>query len=163
MAVVYLGLGSNLGDRARMLEAARRRVDDLGVVTAVSSIYETTPWGVADQPSFLNQCCRLETDLAPLQLLRALKRIEHDLGRVSTSRWGPRVIDLDVLAYDHLIRRDEELSIPHPGIAHRAFVLVPLAEIAPDLVLPNQHASVKELLGRLPDAGTLVGAWTVPA
>lgn len=163
VAVVYLGLGSNLGDRAAMLGAARRRLDDLGSVKAVSSIYETAPWGVADQPSFLNQCCRLETDLAPLPLLRTLKRIEHDLGRVRNTRWGPRVIDLDLLAYDDLVLRDEEISIPHPGIADRAFVLVPLAELAPDLVLPGLDASVKELLARLSDAGSLIGVWPMPA
>ncbi len=111
-----------------------------------SSIYETEPWGVADQPLFLNQVIEGETELTALGLLRFLKQIEQEMGRTETIRFGPRLIDLDVLLYGELQMQTPELTIPHPRMTQRAFVLVPLAEIAPRLQIPGTGMTVKEAL-----------------
>jgi 2-amino-4-hydroxy-6-hydroxymethyldihydropteridine diphosphokinase len=150
MATVYLGLGTNLGDRLGHLRAALARLPDL---RACSSVYETEPWGVTDQPHFLNLCCRLETGLAAPALHAQFKRIEHDLGRQpGGQRWGPRPIDIDLLTYDDVRLETAELNIPHPRIANRAFVLRPLAELAPGLRVPGLDGTVADLLAALPDA-----------
>ena len=111
---------------------------------------ETEPWGVRDQPKFINMAAKMETSLGPEKLLNILKKIEVEMGRIPTIRWGPRVIDLDILFYDDLIMKTPDLEIPHPGIKDREFVLRPLAEIAPDKVHPVLKKSVKELLGEIP-------------
>jgi 2-amino-4-hydroxy-6-hydroxymethyldihydropteridine diphosphokinase len=147
---VHLALGANLGDREANLREACRRLEAGGVhLERCSSIYETEPWGVADQPLYLNAVCRGRTELSPQRLLELAKRIEGELGRVPTVRYGPRAIDIDILLYDGLAYTSPELTIPHPRLAERAFVLAPLAEIAPDLVVPGLERTVRELLQAL--------------
>lgn len=131
---IGLGLGANLGDPAENLRRAVAALRAAGVAfDAFSSLYATPPWGVTDQPDFVNACALARTRLAPLDLLDLLKTTERALGREETRRWGPRIIDIDLLFYDDLISRDDRLVLPHPGVLERAFVLVPLAEIAPGL------------------------------
>jgi 2-amino-4-hydroxy-6-hydroxymethyldihydropteridine diphosphokinase len=126
-----LGLGANLGDPIATLNEAKARLANLGVVTAASSLYRTPPWGVTDQPPFVNAALALKTELQPDALLAALKTIERELGRVASVRWGPRAIDLDILDVDGVRRDDPHLTIPHARLFERAFALVPLAEIEP--------------------------------
>ena len=156
MAIVYLSLGTNVGDRLANLREALTRLGELGTVRACSSVYETEPWGVLDQPDFLNLCCELETELELTDLQKRTKAIERELGRQPGRRWGPRLIDLDLLTYDDQQLSADVLTIPHVGIADRAFVLVPLREIAPSLVVPGLGATVSELLARLPDTSSAV-------
>ena len=132
----YLGLGTNLGDRAANIAGALRRMADFGTVAAVSSLYETEPWGIAEQPKFLNAACLLMTALPPHDLLVALKHIEQAMGRTPTVRNGPRLIDIDILFYDDVILATPGLTIPHARLHERSFVLRPLLEIAPDVVHP---------------------------
>lgn len=134
MPLVYLGLGSNLGDQRRNLEQAVERLNDTpGIrVERVSSFRETEPFGVQDQPVFLNGVVEVDTELDPAALLAAIQQIERDLGRTPTYRWGPRVIDIDILLYDRLRWSTPELTIPHPGLLERPFVTEPLAELAPE-------------------------------
>ncbi|AJY77647.1 2-amino-4-hydroxy-6-hydroxymethyldihydropteridine pyrophosphokinase [Paenibacillus beijingensis] len=126
-----MALGSNLGDRSGMLAEALRRLDaSEGVeVTGVSAVYETDPVGYTEQPAFLNMAAALRTTLPPLDLLRLLLAVEQQLGRVRDVRWGPRVIDLDLLLYGAVKMDEEELTLPHPRMMERAFVLVPLADV----------------------------------
>ena len=157
MATVYLGLGSNLGDRLALLRAAVAELGALGRVDATSSVYETEPWGDPDQPAYLNACCRLETALPPPALHAAVKAIEQKLGRrPSSRRWGPRPIDIDLLVYEDVVVETPELQVPHPRLAERAFVLVPLAELAPELKVPGLAGSVAEQLARLGNVDPLV-------
>jgi 2-amino-4-hydroxy-6-hydroxymethyldihydropteridine diphosphokinase len=152
MTTVYLGLGSNLGDRRRNLEAAldALRAHPQIAVTAVSSFLETDPeGGPPGQGKFLNAAAGIETDLAPESLLEELKRIERSLGRRPGPRWGPRQIDLDILLYGDTILETGTLVIPHPRMRERRFVLEPLAEIAPDVRDPVTGLAVRDLLARL--------------
>ena len=137
----YLGLGSNVGDRRGFLEAAVQRLRRHGVrVLASSSVYETEPVGeVLDQPDFLNACLRVETDLDPEELLDACKEVEHELGRrPDTIRHGPRPVDVDVLLLGDLVHSSHRLQLPHPQVASRRFVLVPLLELDADLTTPDR-------------------------
>ena len=142
---VYLALGSNLGDRRAHLAAAVAGLAPGVVVERVSALYETEPAYVLDQPRFLNAALRGRTALAPAELLELLKRIERELGRAPGLRFGPRVVDLDILLYGGQALASAALTIPHPRMAERPFVLVPLAEIAPDLVPPGWGATVGAL------------------
>ncbi len=143
---IYLGLGTNIGDRAGNLAAALAALTKAVRVIRASAVYETEPWGYTDQPWFLNQAALGETALAPLELLAYLKRIEKNLGRTPTFQYGPRSIDLDILVYDSLQLESPQLVIPHPHLAERPFILAPLADLAPDLVIPGLQSSVQELL-----------------
>ncbi len=129
MALAYVGIGSNLGDPAARVRDAIAALASIGSVRARSSLYRSVPWGRTDQPAFINAVVRLETGLAPAALLDELKAIEARLGRTPGERWGPRVIDLDILTYDDERVESAALRVPHPHLYERAFVLVPLAEI----------------------------------
>ena len=160
MPTVHIALGSNLGDRRANLEAALRRLrSEPGLrLLNVSSIYEAAPVGpeYVGQPLFLNAAAVLATELAPLPLLRLLMNIEHDLGRVRSSPFAPRTVDLDILLYEGLVIDEEQLTIPHPRLHERAFVLAPLAEIADDACHPVFDRTIAELLAELPDRGGLI-------
>ncbi len=142
---VYLGLGSNLGDRKANLEKALQLLGERLHIEQVSSLYETEPVGYAEQPMFYNAVCRAETELGPLQLLSLIKGIEATLGRVPSFANGPRSIDVDILFYGDLSMETVDLTIPHPRIKERAFVLIPLLEIAPQQVHPVSGESIKDL------------------
>ncbi len=142
---VYLALGSNLGDRLANLKQAIAALTPQMEVKAKSSVYETPPWGYADQPKFLNQVLKVKTYLDPEPLLKHLKRLEVALGRKETFPNGPRLIDMDILFYDDLVLNGASLVIPHPRLHERGFVLLPLMDINPDLVHPVNKKSVREM------------------
>lgn len=143
--VAYIGLGANLGDAAATLREAVRRLARLGTVSARSSLYRTPAWGYEEQPDFVNAAIALETDLEPRALLDGLKSLERELGRVPSFHWGPRTIDLDILAFDDVRLDEPDLVIPHARLGERAFALVPLAEIAPAYVPLRDALSQSEL------------------
>ena len=142
---IYLALGTNLGDRSASLRSAVERLRDAVAVERMSSVYETEPAYLLDRPRFLNMALRGRTALSPHALLDFLKRIERDMGRTTGPRYGPRAIDLDILLYDSLALTAADLTIPHPRMAERPFVLAPLAEIAPELVPPGWNSSIGAL------------------
>lgn len=146
MAIAYLGLGSNLGNREENLTRSLKLLAEKVKVGQVSSFYETEPQGFKEQNFFLNAVCRVSTDLKPLELLALVKKIESKMGRKPSFRSAPREIDIDILLYDDLKLDTPTLTIPHPRMAQRAFVLVPLAEIAPELVEPVAGKSITRLL-----------------
>ena len=145
MSTAYLGLGGNLGDRLKYLAGAVRALNaEPGVsVEKVSSVYETTPVGVVDQPVFLNLAVQVTTTLSARELLTRCLQVENHFGRVRNERWGPRTLDIDVLWYDGNVVNDPDLTLPHPRMATRAFVLVPLAEIAPMLLLEGMRIDLR--------------------
>jgi 2-amino-4-hydroxy-6-hydroxymethyldihydropteridine diphosphokinase len=145
VTVAYVGLGANLGDREETIRAA---VAELPDVVAVSPLRETDPVGVTDQPQFLNGVAALETELAPRELLDVLLAVERRLGRERRERWGPRTIDLDLLLYGDEVIDEDGLKIPHPRLHERRFVLEPLADLAPQLVVPGL-GGVEDLLAEL--------------
>jgi len=154
MADVYIGLGSNLGDRIAHLAAARDALAaNVGSLLAQSSLYDTDPWGPVPQGNYLNQVVAVSTDLSPRELLARLHEIERAEGRdrAHEVRYGPRSLDLDILLYADRVVDEDGLTIPHPRIAERAFVLVPLSEIAPDVLIRDVPA--KALVRRLDTAG----------
>lgn len=153
MPRAYIGLGSNLGHKHAMLEEATALLGALpGVaVAARSRFYHTPPWGDMDQDAFLNAALAVDTDLSPRELLDACLAVERSLGRVRDRKWGPRTIDLDVLDYGGMTAHEDRLVLPHPYLLERAFVLVPLAEIAPDLVVNG--VPIAEALARVDRSG----------
>ncbi|MCE7067646.1 2-amino-4-hydroxy-6-hydroxymethyldihydropteridine diphosphokinase [Dyadobacter sp. CY326] len=153
---IFLLLGSNLGERALVLEAANQQIASrVGAIIAHSSVYETEPWGVADQPAFLNQVIRIESEFTPDEVLTILLDIEHELGRVRFERWGARVIDIDLLYYNNLILDTARLTLPHPRLQDRLFTLIPLVEIAPDFVHPLLQKTSSQLLDLCTDKGVV--------
>jgi 2-amino-4-hydroxy-6-hydroxymethyldihydropteridine diphosphokinase len=162
MATACIGLGANIGNREANLRMALRGLTRMARVDAVSALYETDPVGSVEQPAFYNAVCRIQTGLEPESLLRFLKSLEHEIGRRPTAeRWGPRPIDLDILLYEDRIVHGDELELPHPRLAERAFVLLPLAEIAPDARDPRRNETIAKLargadssgVRRIKDAG----------
>lgn len=150
MSIMWLGLGSNLGDRADALGWALGRLSEGGVeVQAVSGLYATAPQGVEDQPEFMNAACRVVTDLDPPGMLALAKRLEAEAGRVDGPRWGPRPLDIDLLAWDGGTWEAPDLTIPHPRLHERRFALHPLVEVDPHLVLPSGER-IADLLAAIP-------------
>ena len=142
----YIALGSNLGDKEENLRRALELLEERGVeVVKVSTFICTEPYGVTDQPQFLNAVCQVRTSLEPLALLHTLLGIEQEMGRVRLRHWGERNIDLDLLLYEDVVMDTPELKLPHPDMQNRDFVLLPLAEIAPELIHPVLHKNMREL------------------
>ena len=146
---VYVSLGTNIEPRPNHLREGLRNLRAIVNIHQTSSIYETEPWGYADQSRFLNQVVECDTDFEPFGLLKLLKEIEEKMGRMGTFRFGPRIIDLDILIYGNLVISDRVLSIPHASLKERAFVLVPLVELNPDLVFPRENIRVSDYLEKL--------------
>ena len=146
---LFLATGSNLGDRQHNLHSALQAIRRIAEVEQVSSIYETEPWGYTDQPAFLNQVLAVTTLLSPFEVLNSIKSMEGEIGRTPTFRYGPRVIDIDILLYDDLIMDEDRLTLPHPRMTERAFVMVPLDEIAPQYIHPVFQQTIHELLQNL--------------
>ena len=155
--MAYIGLGTNLGNRQANLQMALKELTTLPTMELcrVSSVYETAPVGMTDQPDFLNMVAQGETTLSPRELLDALLHIENKMGRTRTVRWGPRVIDLDLLLYGDTQISLPGLTVPHPRLPERAFVLTPLAEIAPGLILPSSKETIENLSGKLGKTGNI--------
>ncbi|MFO7818877.1 MAG: 2-amino-4-hydroxy-6-hydroxymethyldihydropteridine diphosphokinase [Halanaerobacter sp.] len=153
MHKAYLGLGTNLGEREENLRRAVKLLNASSrlEIIKVSSLYETEPWGYEEQNDFLNLCLTLETSLSPHQLLEKCQTVEEKLGRKRKERWGPRVIDVDILLYDDLELEDSDLIVPHPRMQERAFVLIPLQELEPDLMV--QGNSIADYLEKVSTAG----------
>jgi 2-amino-4-hydroxy-6-hydroxymethyldihydropteridine diphosphokinase len=145
MHIVYIALGTNLGERSANLQEATRMLEKAVKTRRLSPIYETPPWGYLDQPAFLNQVLEVETDLSPQDLHSYTKQVESRVGRTKTFRFGPRKIDLDILFYDDLVLETENLAIPHPRIEGRGFVLVPMSDLAPDLRHPVLGKTILQL------------------
>jgi 2-amino-4-hydroxy-6-hydroxymethyldihydropteridine diphosphokinase len=152
---IFLAIGTNLGDRLANLRAALHSLPPDVELVAVSRVFETPPWGYADQPAFLNMAVEARTRLSPESLLSKLKQAEVQIGREPGFRWGPRLIDIDILFYDDLILDSPPLVLPHKRLHERAFVLLPLAEIAPDFVHPVLGRTIRQLLDEV-DANDIV-------
>lgn len=155
---VYLLLGSNLGDREKYLFDALKLIDQrAGKVMQTSSLYETAAWGKTDQPSFLNVAAKIETKLNPIQLLETCLNIEADLGRMRYEKWGPRLIDIDIILYgDEIVENGNQLQIPHREMQNRRFVLLPLTEIAAPVIHPVLNLTISELLANLEDDSSVL-------
>ncbi|WP_018478454.1 2-amino-4-hydroxy-6-hydroxymethyldihydropteridine diphosphokinase [Pontibacter roseus] len=152
MPRLYLLLGGNLGDRVLYLQQARAGIAKrIGILERSSSLYETAAWGNTEQPAFLNQVLEVQTELSPEQVLQDINMLEQELGRVRLEHWGARVIDIDILFYDDLVLQTQRLTIPHPQLHLRRFTLLPLAELAPELVHPVLGKSISTLLVDCPD------------
>lgn len=143
---IYVSLGSNLGERRRYLELALAEIKKVADIEKVSSLYESEPWGYERQGNFYNAVIELEVDLEPFKLLSFLKGIEIKLGRKKSKKWGPRVIDLDILLYGIMVLNLPKLKIPHPELKNRAFVLIPLLELNPELTHPLENKKLSEYL-----------------
>lgn len=153
MSIVYLCLGSNLGERKKNLAQALASLSQKVIIGRISSLYETEPVGYKEQSLFLNLVCQVTTDLSPGELLRLVKTIEGKSGRIPSFPNAPRPIDIDILFYDDQIIETQNLVIPHPRLTERAFVLIPLAEIAANLIHPGLGKSITELASRVKEQG----------
>ncbi|MCX7942258.1 MAG: 2-amino-4-hydroxy-6-hydroxymethyldihydropteridine diphosphokinase [Dictyoglomaceae bacterium] len=146
MHKAFIGIGTNLGDKIKNIDEALNRLKDKGLnIIKISSIIETEPYGYKNQDNFLNAVCLIETDLSPFELLDLLLEVEKEMGRVRTIKWGPRIIDLDIIFYDDLIINHEKLIIPHPDAHNRIFVMEPLLEIEPNFLHPILKKTVREI------------------
>lgn len=155
MHLVYLALGSNLGNRSENLQSAINYLEPDVLVINCSPVYETPPWGYEDQPKFLNQVIEIKTGLAPGELLEYVKTIENEIGREETFRYGPRSIDIDILFYDDLVINSPPLIIPHARISERAFVLMPMAELDPAFIHPVLGETIERLLRNVDNQGIM--------
>lgn len=152
MEEAYLLLGSNLGDSRKYISEAIKSISEqVGEITAASSLYQTASWGNIEQPDFLNQVIKIKTKLLPQQLLKKILVIEENFGRQRIQKWGSRTIDIDLLFYGNQIIRDENLVVPHPYLHLRRFTLMPLVELSPELFHPVLHKTVTELYNELDD------------
>lgn len=142
---VYFGIGTNLGDRTENLKNAIEALSRIGKILATSKIYETTAWGITEQDDFLNQVIIIDTNLKPQEILDAIQKIEKSLGRTPTIQWGPRLIDIDILFIADKVITEKNLTIPHPHIANRNFVLIPMMELEPDFIHPVSKLPIIEL------------------
>jgi 2-amino-4-hydroxy-6-hydroxymethyldihydropteridine diphosphokinase len=156
MQSAWIALGSNLGDRLGHIKKALALIAELPdtEIMAVSSIYDTAPVGKADQPRFLNAAAELLTGLKALELLHSLLTIEDRCGRMRRDQWGPRTVDLDLLLYDDVRIQTDELTVPHPRMAERPFVMIPLDEIAPELLVPSVSKNVRLIVREMGDVGS---------
>ncbi len=152
METAYLLLGTNLGDRAHNLASAHRLLNEIGTIKALSPVYITAAWGRTDQPDFYNQAIEISTKLEPAELLKSIKSIEIRTGRTNIIRWGPRILDIDILFYGDFIIETENLVIPHPRMHERRFALIPLHDICPKLIHPVSGKTITELLESCTDA-----------
>ena len=153
---IFLLLGSNLGERVAILQQARQMIaEKAGTILAESAIYETEPWGLLDQPAFLNQVIEIDSVLKPQELLNTLLQIEQELGRIRKIRWGARLIDIDILYCSDLILDNSTLTLPHPRLHERRFTLIPLSEIAPEFIDPKHQKTITQLLEECPDHSTV--------
>jgi len=152
MAIVYISLGTNLGDRQNnMLTVVALLAERVGKILALSALYETEPWGYENQEAFLNLCISIETSLSPYELLESLQTIELELDRVRKIHWGPRTIDIDILLFDDIICEDDKLTIPHPRMSERAFVLIPLYDIEKNLIIDG--IKLEDLINKIDTRG----------
>ena len=150
MNIVYIAFGSNIGDRGAAIEEALNLIEQNEMkIVKRSKIYETEPYGYVDQPSFLNGAVEVETNLSCRDVLERLLSIENQIGRVREFKWGPRIIDLDIIFYNNEIYDEEDLKVPHPDMQNRDFVLKPLNDLCPDYVHPILGNTIRELLGEL--------------
>lgn len=154
---VFLLLGSNLGNPLENLNSAKESIiHSVGSITKKSSVYRTAPWGVTNQPEFLNQVIVIETPFSPGMVLTRTMLIEQQMGRIRKEKWGSRSIDIDILFYNNEIIKQNDLTIPHPGIPYRKFTLEPLAEIAPEFLHPELNITIAELLNECEDDANVV-------
>jgi 2-amino-4-hydroxy-6-hydroxymethyldihydropteridine diphosphokinase len=153
---VYLGLGSNMGNREENLQIAQRFITEkFGTIISLSSIYETAAWGLTEQNAFLNQAVCIETKFSPIEVLQIVLEIEKSMGRIREQKWGARIIDIDILYYANKVISFPDLEIPHPFIQERRFVLVPLCEIAGEFIHPKIKQTNLELLEKCKDSGEI--------
>ena len=150
---VYFSIGTNLGDRFANLHRALSLLQGHMAITAISPVYATEPWGDRDQGEFLNICVAAMTSQDPVDLLHTIKMVEQEMGRMPSRHWGPRLIDIDLILYGHDVVREDGLSVPHPRMAERAFVLAPLANIIPTFVHPETGLTIQEMLDSVDQGG----------
>ena len=157
---IYLHTGSNIGQKERYLEQARRLIErDIGLITAQSRLYETEAWGLTEQPNFVNQAIEVVTSLSPEQVIKRILKLENEMGRERNQKWAPRIIDIDIIFYGNEVIKKENLIIPHPFMHERNFVLIPLLEIAKNVIHPELKLTVQELYNRTVD---LLNAQALP-